>query len=90
MQIIPNQEVEVYHKAKLVPGVEIFPYIRYLKPILGDAMLDFGGANSSLGIDKERKVFSNRFNKAKMAPIICYESIYGEYVTDYVKMVQTF
>ena len=85
MQIIPNQEVEVYHKAKLVPGVEIFPYIRYLKPILGDAMLDFGGANSSLGIDKERKVFSNTFNKAKMAPIICYESIYGEYVTDYVK-----
>jgi apolipoprotein N-acyltransferase len=85
MQIIPNQNVEVYHKAKLVPGVEIFPYIRYLKPILGDAMLDFGGANSSLGIDKERKVFSNRFNKAKMAPIICYESIYGEYVTDYVK-----
>ena len=85
LQIIPNQEVEVYHKAKLVPGVEIFPYIRYLKPILGDAMLDFGGANSSLGIEKERKVFSNRFNKAKMAPIICYESIYGEYVTDYVK-----
>ena len=85
LQIIPNQNVEVYHKAKLVPGVEIFPYIRYLKPILGDAMLDFGGANSSLGIDKERKVFSNRFNKAKMAPIICYESIYGEYVTDYVK-----
>lgn len=85
LQIIPNQEVEVYHKAKLVPGVEIFPYIRYLKPILGDAMLDFGGANSSLGIDKERKVFSNRLNKAKMAPIICYESIYGEYVTDYVK-----
>ena len=85
LQIIPNQEVEVYHKAKLVPGVEIFPYIRYLKPILGDAMLDFGGANSSLGIDKERKVFSNRFNKAKMAFIICYESIYGEYVTDYVK-----
>ena len=85
LQIIPNQNVEVYHKAKLVPGVEIFPYIRYLKPILGDAMLDFGGANSSLGIDKERKVFSNAFNKAKMAPIICYESIYGEYVTDYVK-----
>lgn len=85
LQIIPNQNVEVYHKAKLVPGVEIFPYIRYLKPILGDAMLDFGGANSSLGIDKERKVFSNTFNKAKMAPIICYESIYGEFVTDYVK-----
>ena len=85
LQIIPNQNVDVYHKGKLVPGVEIFPYIRFLKPILGDAMLDFGGATSSLGIDKERKVFVNQFNKAKVAPIICYESIYGEFVTDYVK-----
>ena len=85
LQIIPNQNVDVYHKGKLVPGVEIFPYIRFLKPFLGDAMLDFGGATSSLGIDKERKVFVNQFNKAKVAPIICYESIYGEFVTDYVK-----
>ena len=85
LQIIPNQNVEVYHKGKLVPGVEIFPYIRFLKPFLGDAMLDFGGATSSLGIDKERKVFTNNFNKAKLAPIICYESIYGEFVTDYVR-----
>ena len=85
LQIIPNRNVEVYHKGKLVPGVEIFPYIRFLKPFLGDAMLDFGGATSSLGIDKKRKVFTNNFNKAKVAPIICYESIYGEFVTDYVK-----
>ena len=85
LQIIPNQNVEVYHKGKLVPGVEIFPYIRFLKPFLGDAMLDFGGATSSLGIDKKRKIFTNNFNKAKVAPIICYESIYGEFVTDYVK-----
>lgn len=85
LQIIPKHKVEVYHKGKLVPGVEIFPYIRFLKPILGDAMLDFGGATSSLGIDKERKVFVNPYNKGKIAPIICYESIYGEFVTDYVK-----
>jgi apolipoprotein N-acyltransferase len=85
VQIIPNQKIEVYHKAKLVPGVEIFPYISVLKPVLGNAMLDLGGTTSSLGIDKERKVFSNNFNKGKLAPIICYESIYGEFVGDYVK-----
>ena len=85
VQIIPNQKVEVYHKGKLVPGVEIFPYINVLKPLLGDAMLNLGGATVSLGIDEERKVFSNPFNKGKLAPIICYESIYGEFVTDYVK-----
>lgn len=85
VQIIPNQKVQVYHKGKLVPGVEIFPYIHVLKPILGDAMLNLGGTIASLGIDKERKVFSNPYNKGKIAPIICYESIYGEFVTEYVK-----
>lgn len=85
VQIIPNHKVEVYHKGKLVPGVEIFPYINVLKPLLGDAMLNLGGTTASLGIDKERKAFANPFNKGKLAPIICYESIYGEFVTEYVK-----
>lgn len=85
VQIVPNQKVEVYHKGKLVPGVEIFPYINVLKPILGDAMLNLGGTTASLGVDPERKVFSNPFNKGKIAPIICYESIYGEFTGEYVK-----
>lgn len=85
IQVIPKQKIEAYHKGKLVPGVEIFPYMNVLKPLLGDAMLNLGGTVASLGIDKERKVFTNPYNKGKMAPIICYESIYGEFVTDYVK-----
>lgn len=85
VQIIPNQKVEVYHKGKLVPGVEIFPYINVLRPILGNAMINLGGTTASLAADSERKVFTNPFNKGKVAPIICYESIYGEYVTEYVK-----
>ncbi|WP_336716161.1 apolipoprotein N-acyltransferase [Chryseobacterium mucoviscidosis] len=85
VQVIPNQKVEVYHKGKLVPGVEIFPYMNYLKPLLGDAMINLGGTVASLGIDKERVAFSNPFNKGKIAPIICYESIYGEFTGEYVK-----
>ncbi|MEC5157826.1 apolipoprotein N-acyltransferase [Chryseobacterium sp. MP_3.2] len=85
VQIIPNQKVEVYHKGKLVPGVELFPYINVLKPLLGDSMIDLGGTTASLGMDPERKVFTNSFNQGKLAPIICYESIYGEFVTDYIK-----
>lgn len=84
IQIIPNYEFDIYHKGKLVPGVEIFPYMKFLKPILGDAMLNFGGTIASLGIDKERKVFKNPYNMGKLAPIICYESIYGEYTSEYV------
>lgn len=85
VQIMPNHPVEVYHKGKLVPGVEIFPYINVLKPLLGNAMLNLGGTTASLGIDEKRKVFTNPYNRGKMAPVICYESIYGEFVTDYVK-----
>ncbi|MDR6463186.1 apolipoprotein N-acyltransferase [Chryseobacterium sediminis] len=85
IQLVPNQKVQAYHKGKLVPGVEIFPYMNVLKPLLGDAMLNLGGTVASLGTDKERVAFSNPFNKGKLAPIICYESIYGEFVTEYVK-----
>lgn len=85
VQVIPNRKVEVYHKGKLVPGVEIFPYMSYLKPLLGDAMLNLGGTVASLGTDKERVAFANPFNKGKIAPIICYESIYGEFTGEYVK-----
>lgn len=80
-----NQPIQIYHKGKLVPGVEIFPYIKILKPLLGNVMLNMGGAVASLGVDKERKVFTSPYNQAKLAPIICYESIYGEFVTEYVK-----
>ncbi len=85
VQVIPNHKIEVYHKGKLVPGVEIFPYMNYLKPLLGDAMLNLGGTVASLGTDKERVAFANPFNKGKIAPIICYESIYGEFTGEYVK-----
>jgi apolipoprotein N-acyltransferase len=54
-----------YHKGKLVPGVEIFPYMSVLKPILGDAMLNLGGTVASLGTDKERVAFPILTTKEK-------------------------
>lgn len=85
LQIAPDQKTQVYHKGKLVPGVEIFPYISFLKPLLGNAMLDLGGTVASLGFDEERTAFANPYNAGKLAPIICYESIYGEFTAEYVR-----
>ncbi|MDL1914065.1 MAG: apolipoprotein N-acyltransferase [Bergeyella sp.] len=90
IQIDHQNPVEVYHKGKLVPGVELFPYMKVLKPLLGDAMLNLGGSVISLGRDKERKIFKNLHNKGVVAPVICYESIYGEFVTEYVSMGANF
>ena len=85
IQLNSKDSIQFYHKSKLVVGVEHFPYIKILKPLLGEAMLNFGGTVKTLGTQKERSVFKNSFNQAVVAPVICYESIYGEYVSDYVK-----
>ncbi|HQH19920.1 MAG TPA: apolipoprotein N-acyltransferase, partial [Bacteroidales bacterium] len=47
--------------------------------------LDLGGIVGSLGIQNERSVFTSNDGKIKAAPVICYESIYGEFVSKYVR-----
>lgn len=72
----------IYHKSKLVPGVETLPF--WLS-FLGTWFEDFGGMSGTLGVQKERAVFTDIQHYYKAAPIICYESIYGSYVTEYVR-----
>ena len=82
--ISKNQDTQIYHKSKLVAGVEQMPYKKFLEPILGNVLLDMGGSVLTRGKQNERTVFSLD-NERKIAPIICYESVYGEYVTEYVR-----
>ena len=78
-------EIPYYIKSKLVVGVETFPFKNILEPILGNVMLDLGGTVSVRAVQDERMVFTSMNGDFKAAPIICYESVYGEFVTDYVK-----
>lgn len=77
-----------YIKSKLVVGVEMLPYPQYLR-FLTAMSIDLGGTVGGLGTQDHRDVFSvkhfRRRDVAKLAPIICYESVFGEYVTDYIK-----
>ncbi|MDT0688579.1 apolipoprotein N-acyltransferase [Salegentibacter sp. F188] len=82
--LISDDESQLYHKSKLVVGVENFPYQSLLKPILGDVMIDLGGTVAMKTTQPDREVFKLD-NGAFTAPIICYESVYGEYVTGYVQ-----
>ena len=74
---------QVYQKSKLVVGVEYMPYKTFFEPLIGDFLLDFGGTIATRGIQNKRTVFTNH-KGVKTAPIICYESIYGAFVTKYV------
>ena len=85
MLINTNNNVQLYHKSKLVVGIENFPYQGVLKPILGDAMIDLGGTVAMKTTQSNRDVFTASNGKSKAAPIICYESVYGEFVTGYVR-----
>jgi len=79
-----NLEIEQYIKSKLVPGVERMPYPGLFK-FLGDYAIDLGGTAGSLGMQNEREVFTDD-EGIKVAPVICYESVFAEYVTDYIKL----
>ncbi|WP_062053458.1 apolipoprotein N-acyltransferase [Aquimarina longa] len=74
----------LYHKSKLVVGVENFPYQSTLKPIFGDAMIDLGGTVAKKTTQEEREVFFTK-DSIGVAPLICYESIYGEFTTGYIR-----
>jgi apolipoprotein N-acyltransferase len=76
---------DVYNKSKLVVGVELFPFEAILAPIFSSWMSNLGGTNGTLGISKEMKIFDDENKKIKIAPIICYESIYAYFVADAVK-----
>lgn len=78
-----NPGVQIYHKSKLVAGVEQMPY-PYLLKFLEPLALKMGGTFGSLGTQKERTVLYTK-SGIGVAPVICYESVYGEYVTEYVK-----
>ena len=79
-----NKEPQFYHKSKLVVGVEFMPYKKYLEPIIGSILLDFGGTVATRGVQENRTNFQSTEN-ITVAPIICYESIYGSFVTEYVR-----
>lgn len=83
IQVDSTDKVPYYHKSKLVPGVERMPYPKQMK-FLEKLTINLGGITGSLGTQKERTVFYNH-DHIGVGTAICYESVFGEYVSDYVK-----
>ncbi len=82
-QIDPSDpRVQWYRKSKLVPGPEIFPYREWLW-FLGPLVRRLEGTWEGVGIQPERSAL--RSSKGAIGPAICYESIFGEYYTGYVR-----
>ncbi len=82
VQIKPNEDVEFYRKSKLVIGAETNPFISILPT--SQLLMMFKESWATLGTQEEREVFKGN-EGGIVAPVICYESVYGEYVTDYIR-----
>lgn len=78
-----SAQVQIYHKSKLVPGAEELPfgdYLSFLKPVFEH----LGGSTGGYGKQAEAGVFYSQ-SGIGVDPVICYESIWGEYVAQSVK-----
>jgi apolipoprotein N-acyltransferase len=84
-QIVANEDsMPLAIKSKLVPGAELLPYNQFLF-FLAPIFQKLDGTVEGLGMQKHRSVFFNKEHTLGVAPIICYESIFGEYCSEYVR-----
>ncbi len=90
--LINRNGIQLYHKSKLVLGVERLPFSWLLKP-LENLAIDLGGTTGTLGVSDKPYIFTPQpaylsavdSNQAAFGPVICYESVYGEYFSEFVK-----
>lgn len=78
-----SPELQFYHKSKLVPGVEKLPFgtaLSFMKPLFRA----FGGTTGGYGSQDNASVLYSQ-SGIGVAPVICYESIWGNYVSEYVR-----
>lgn len=78
-----RDSLQLYHKSKLTPGVEILPSFKGFR-WLEKFAIDLGGTVGSLGMDSIRKVYTT-VGTVAVGPVICYESIFGEFFAEFVR-----
>lgn len=83
IQIENSAQVSFYHKSKLVPGAEKLPFPKvfsFIAPVFDK----LGGSVSGWGWQEEPSVFYAQ-SGIGAAPVICYESVWGDWVGKAVK-----
>lgn len=81
--LFDNNKIPQYmHKSKLVLGVEKIPFNTFF-PWLEEVAIDLDGASGSLGVEQTPKSF--QMNNLNFTSTVCYESVYGGFVTQQVK-----
>jgi len=83
IQVENSSNVQFYHKSKLVPGVEKMPFPEFFT-FLAPVFSELGGSVGGFGWQESPSVFYSQ-NGVGVAPVICYESIWGHWVAGSVR-----
>ncbi len=95
LSINDTTDIQIHQKSRLTPGVEMMPSWWFLRPIKNLA-IDLGGTVGTLKSEDETTTFTyknstyqhignSETQNYNVAPLICYESVFGGYVTDFVR-----
>ena len=93
-----SAEIQYHQKSRLTPGVEMMPSWWFLRP-LKNLAIDLGGTVGTLKSEDKATVLTHRISQQttdngqqslstkeyKVASLICYESVFGGYVTEFVR-----
>jgi apolipoprotein N-acyltransferase len=79
--LMDSSKFQVYHKSKLVPGAETLPsFLKFMGPMFEQ----FGGTAGGYVVQADRTVMKTFNGTYAIAPSVCYESIYGEFMSRYI------
>lgn len=82
MQLDSGKVISLHRKSKLVLGAEKIPFVKQI-PWMKKLSISLGGTTGRYGTQDHPSIFFDQNKKNGIAPIICYESVYGEYVNEY-------
>lgn len=83
MQLENSANVQFYHKSKLVPGAEKMPFPKVFS-FLDGVFSELGGSVSGWGWQEKPSVLYSQ-SGIGAAPVVCYESLWGDWIGQQVK-----
>ncbi|MGJ7033922.1 apolipoprotein N-acyltransferase [Niabella hirudinis] len=76
--LFDSASAQIYHKSKLVPGPEVLPaFLSFMGPLFEK----FGGTMGGYARDTTERVLQTSNHTFNITPAVCYESIYGGYLS---------
>lgn len=84
MELNSSSSIQLHRKSQLVLGAEKVPFLTMI-PWMKNLSISLGGSSGRYGTQEKPSVLFDENGENGIGPIICYESIYGEYVNQYAQ-----